>query len=78
MHKPSEQSKSMRRVTADAPLGEKLKIQKPDMEQDINVRKGILLWREVFLSDNTLISSVFLLIYLFHIDKITVETLWVR
>lgn len=59
MHKPSEQSKSMRRVTADALLGEKLKIQKPNMEQDINVRKGILLWREVFLSDNTLISSVF-------------------
>lgn len=68
MHKPSEQFKSMRRVTAVAPLGENLKIQKPDMEQNISVRKGILR-RGVFLSDNTLISPVFLLIYLFHIDK---------
>lgn len=68
MHKPSEQSKSMRRVTAVAPLGENLKIQEPDMEQNRSVRKGIL-WRGVFLSDNTLISSVFLLIYVLHIDK---------
>lgn len=41
-------------VTAAAPLGEKIKIKKPEREEDIiNIRNGILTRREVLLGDNS-------------------------